>query len=278
MAAILAVCAVSIGIASAADDSPTPQTLSQQIEAEARRVLSHVKTTTYAHKSHVDEEQGLYELDCSGLVDLILKKVSPKLLAEVETRRGHKRQLADDYVQTFEESPDKAETDRRQMAADRASERRPARRHPGLEKSGPQNGRTHQHGPRDGDRRIAGRRAVDRRGKQTAARLIRVARDRQHGITARRRHPRRRPKRRRPRNALVGRRCRRQADRLPLEKPSRNAARGPRRNRPSRSRRLHSAIVAARPSLAVCASPIMPSHLAIAFHRNGVSQHDGQRR
>ena len=96
-----------LGIASAADDNPTPQTPSQQINAEARRVLAQVKTTTYAHKSHVDEEQGLYELDCSGLVDLILKKVSPKLLAEVETRRGHKRQLAEDYVQTFQESPEK---------------------------------------------------------------------------------------------------------------------------------------------------------------------------
>ena len=98
---------IPLGIASAGDGNPTRQTLSQQIDAEARRVLSHAKTTTYAHKSHVDEEQGLYELDCSGLVDLILKKVSPKLLTEVETRRGHKRQLADDYVQTFEESPEK---------------------------------------------------------------------------------------------------------------------------------------------------------------------------
>jgi hypothetical protein len=38
------------------------------------------------------------------LVDLILKTVSPKHLAELETKRGHKRQLADDYEQTFEET------------------------------------------------------------------------------------------------------------------------------------------------------------------------------
>ena len=88
-------------------------------------MLSRMKTTAYSHKSHVDEEQGLYELDCSGLVDLILKQVSPKHLTEVETRRGHKRQLADDYVQTFEESPEKPKSGGGWQRIDHLADARP---------------------------------------------------------------------------------------------------------------------------------------------------------
>jgi hypothetical protein len=104
LATLLATFSIPPGTASARDDAPAPASVSQRIDAEARRILANVKTTDYAHKSNVDESQGLYELDCSGLVDLILKQVSPKHLAELETKHGHKRQLADDYEQTFEET------------------------------------------------------------------------------------------------------------------------------------------------------------------------------
>ena len=92
----------------ARDELAPPAPVAQRIAAEARLVLSHVKTTTYSHQTHIDESKGLYEVDCSGLVDLLLKGVSPKHFADVKTPRGHKRPLADDYVQTFQSCAAKA--------------------------------------------------------------------------------------------------------------------------------------------------------------------------
>lgn len=94
--------------ASAADtDGSQPVSLSDRVDAEARRVLSNVKTTSYSHTTHVDESQGLYQVDCSGFVDLLFKAVSPKQLKDLKARHSHKRPLADDYEQAFEEAPAK---------------------------------------------------------------------------------------------------------------------------------------------------------------------------
>jgi hypothetical protein len=90
-------------VVAGADETTAPaQPLSPKIDAEARRVLSQVKTTSYSHTTHIDESRGLYEVDCSGFVDLVLKAVAPKSLAKLDSRRTHKRPLADDYEQTFE--------------------------------------------------------------------------------------------------------------------------------------------------------------------------------
>jgi hypothetical protein len=95
-------------VVDAADkNASSSQSLSSNIDAEARRVLSQVKTTSYSHTTHVDESQGLYEVDCSGFVDLVLKAAAPESLAKLDSRRTHKRPLADDYEQTFEDAASK---------------------------------------------------------------------------------------------------------------------------------------------------------------------------
>ncbi len=106
--AALVGCWLSASAASAADtNGPQPVSLSERVDAEARRVLSNVKTTSYSHTTHVDASQGLYEVDCSGFVDLLFKSVSPKQLKDLKARHSHKRPLADDYEQAFEEAPAK---------------------------------------------------------------------------------------------------------------------------------------------------------------------------
>jgi hypothetical protein len=101
--AILAGSGIFVAIGARADETVAPgQSLSRSIDAEARRVLAHVKTSSYSHTTHIDESQGLYEVDCSGFVDLVLKAVASKSLSQLDSRRSHKRPLADDYEQTFE--------------------------------------------------------------------------------------------------------------------------------------------------------------------------------
>jgi hypothetical protein len=93
-------------VASAVSDEPKSSPLAEQIHAEARRILGRVQKSQYSHKTTVDEKEGVYFCDCSGFVDLVLKNVSPKHLAEIETHRAKgKRQLAEDYVEAFEQAP-----------------------------------------------------------------------------------------------------------------------------------------------------------------------------
>lgn len=93
-------------IASAFSDEQPGKPLNEQFHAEARRILGEMRESEYSHKTFVDEKEGIFKLDCSGFVDLVLKKVSPRHLAEIETHRAKgKRQLAEDYVAAFELAP-----------------------------------------------------------------------------------------------------------------------------------------------------------------------------
>lgn len=89
----------------AAADGPA-KSAGPVIDGEARRLLGEMRQSEYSHKTSVDESQGVFKCDCSGFVDLVLKKVAPRLLSEIETRRAKgKRQLAEDYVAAFVEAP-----------------------------------------------------------------------------------------------------------------------------------------------------------------------------
>ena len=81
------------------------QTLSENIDGEARRVVSSVKQTSYTHKSNIDPATGVYETDCSGLVDYVLQTVLPAHLAQIPLRGKEHRQLAQDYWAAFHAAP-----------------------------------------------------------------------------------------------------------------------------------------------------------------------------
>ena len=70
---------------------------------EANRIVGRMKSSTYSHKTHVDEASAEYDLDCSGLVDYALSRVCPDALATVPRSEGKgKRPLAKHFVELID--------------------------------------------------------------------------------------------------------------------------------------------------------------------------------
>jgi hypothetical protein len=95
------------------DEPPRPPLadkplLSDRLVAEAKRMISQYKETRYSHKTYIDPERGICEVDCSGFLVAILKEVAPEHLRIIPTK--HKRPLAEDFYNIFA-APD-AETAR----------------------------------------------------------------------------------------------------------------------------------------------------------------------
>jgi hypothetical protein len=82
------------GATSAPDRSP-PALLT----AEARRMIAQYPDTRYSHKTHIDAQQGICEVDCSGFLVTLLKHKAPKHLESIGTT--HKRPLAEDFYAAF---------------------------------------------------------------------------------------------------------------------------------------------------------------------------------
>ena len=83
--------------AAAAESSP--------VHAEARRILAQMKDTRYSHTTRVDEAEGTYELDCSGLATILLKAAAPRSLAAVPHAARRKRPLAFEFHDAFAAAP-----------------------------------------------------------------------------------------------------------------------------------------------------------------------------
>lgn len=78
-----------------AEEDPSPLALAEQ-------TLSSVRETRYSHRTHIDQEQGVYVCDCSGFISHLLAATRPTAYAEVtydRTRRKHPR--AEDYHRLF---------------------------------------------------------------------------------------------------------------------------------------------------------------------------------
>lgn len=67
---------------------------------EAKRELRNARSTAYTHSTNVDEEEGVFEFDCSGFVDYVLRLRAPDALAAIPI--GPKgRVRAEDFVSYF---------------------------------------------------------------------------------------------------------------------------------------------------------------------------------
>ena len=77
-------------------DAPPPR----QVLDEARQILANCRHTQYSHETHVDEAEGEYDVDCSGLLCLVLKDVLPRHLKVVPPSRRHGRPLALQFFET----------------------------------------------------------------------------------------------------------------------------------------------------------------------------------
>jgi cell wall-associated NlpC family hydrolase len=76
---------------------------------EGEQILSKLKSTRYSHKGAVDEEKGIYILDCSSLACHILSKAAPASLESVPVDPRYRHARAKNFCDTFLQSPaDKA--------------------------------------------------------------------------------------------------------------------------------------------------------------------------
>jgi hypothetical protein len=67
---------------------------------EVRRIVRAAKESHYSHTTEVDEEKGVFNVDCSGLVCYALKRVAPDHLKVID-KGGHKRPLALQFYEAF---------------------------------------------------------------------------------------------------------------------------------------------------------------------------------
>jgi hypothetical protein len=73
--------------------------VSDLLLSAAHQMIADFKTTRYSHKTHIDSDRGICEVDCSGFLVVLLKQTSPKHLQQIATQ--HKRPLAEDFYTAF---------------------------------------------------------------------------------------------------------------------------------------------------------------------------------
>jgi hypothetical protein len=76
---------------------------SQTLADAAAEDLQLVRETHYQHKTHVDKAAGVFDLDCSGFVDHLLKRIGPNQYNQLPIEAGHTRPRAEVYCEFFAE-------------------------------------------------------------------------------------------------------------------------------------------------------------------------------
>lgn len=99
---------ISQGTPSAEFKSSTVQpdseyTTGTDLVEAVRQALANVRETSYQHDSQVDASNGIYRLDCSEFVSLILERVAPKHYQEIPTEPGRPRPRARMYFRFFDQ-------------------------------------------------------------------------------------------------------------------------------------------------------------------------------
>jgi hypothetical protein len=74
-------------------------TASELLLTAAHQMIADFKITRYSHKTHIDRDRGVCEVDCSGFLVVLLKETSPRHLRQIATQ--HQRPLAEDFYAVF---------------------------------------------------------------------------------------------------------------------------------------------------------------------------------
>jgi len=82
-----------------------PSQSESPVLAEATRILNAVKSTTYVHKAEVDEDAGIYNMDCSHFVGYVLARVGSDALKEIPKEPKHKYPRAFLFCDFFRDIP-----------------------------------------------------------------------------------------------------------------------------------------------------------------------------
>jgi hypothetical protein len=73
----------------------------QTLADAAADTLESIKETHYEHKAHVDKVAGVSDVDCSGFVDYLLKRIVPDQYKQLPIEAGHTRPRAEVYYDFF---------------------------------------------------------------------------------------------------------------------------------------------------------------------------------
>jgi hypothetical protein len=79
--------------------------LGQNIADAAETLISGIRETHYEHRTHVVQSDGIYDMDCSGFVDYLLKRVAPEQYSHLPIETGHPRPRAATYFEFFHSLP-----------------------------------------------------------------------------------------------------------------------------------------------------------------------------
>jgi len=79
--------------------------LGRNIADAAETLIGGIRETHYEHKTHVVPSNGIYDMDCSGFVDYLLKRVAPERYAQLPIELGHARPRAAIYFEFFHSLP-----------------------------------------------------------------------------------------------------------------------------------------------------------------------------
>ncbi len=84
--------------------TPDAATAGDAVLAEASRIFSSARRTTYQHHTSVDEATGTFDVDCSGFVGYVLGRVAPDARSELQAATA-KRPRAKDFTEFFASLP-----------------------------------------------------------------------------------------------------------------------------------------------------------------------------
>jgi hypothetical protein len=79
--------------------------LGQNIAEAAETLIGGIRETHYEHRTHMVPSEGIYDVDCSGLVDYLLKRIAPEQYAHLPIETGHSRPRAAVYFDFFHNLP-----------------------------------------------------------------------------------------------------------------------------------------------------------------------------
>ena len=63
----------------------------------SQEIFNTMQRSSYEHKAFVDEAHGIYVLDCSSFMGLVIDKISPKAFASLPIDKPHKRPRAKNF-------------------------------------------------------------------------------------------------------------------------------------------------------------------------------------
>jgi hypothetical protein len=77
----------------------------ENIADAAEQLIGEIRETHYQHQTNAIQSAGIYDMDCSGFVDFLLKRIAPEQYTDLPNEPGHTRPRAAIYFELFNGLP-----------------------------------------------------------------------------------------------------------------------------------------------------------------------------